>query len=305
MSFFPAKDPAPGDARAADAIDLVIVPRSVDVGHFAVRRALPHVNRRMVGPFIFFDHFGPAEFHAGQGIDVRPHPHIGLATVTFLFDGEIMHRDSLGTAAAIRPGEVNWMTAGRGIVHSERTAPDHRREGEPIHRLQCWGALPKEKEGNEPAFCHHDSRALPAISDDGKTVGGIGATAYGEHSPVDTLSDTLFVDVTLAAGAALPIDAATEERAVYVVSGEVEIGGDRFSAGRLLIFRPGDPITLTAVSDARLVLLGGAAMDGPRHIWWNFVSSRKERIEQAKTDWKLARFDTVPGDEKEFIPLPE
>ena len=305
MSFYPGKDPAAGDTRAADAIELIVVPRSVDVGHFAVCRALPHVKRRMVGPFIFFDHFGPAEFHAGQGIDVRPHPHIGLATVTFLFDGEIKHRDSLGTAAAIRPGEVNWMTAGRGIVHSERTAPDHRREGEPIHGLQCWVALPKDKEENEPGFSHHDSAALPLVSGDGKTVRVIAGSAYGERSPVDTLWDTLFVDVTLAAGAGLPIDAATEERAVYVVSGEVEIAGDRFTAGRLLIFRPGDPITLTAPSDARLVLLGGAAMDGPRHIWWNFVSSRKERIEQAKTDWKLARFDSVPGDEKEFIPLPE
>jgi redox-sensitive bicupin YhaK (pirin superfamily) len=305
MSFFPGKDPAAGDAPAADAIELIVVPRSVDVGHFAVCRALPHVNRRMVGPFIFFDHFGPAEFHAGQGIDVRPHPHIGLATVTFLFDGEIMHRDSLGTTAAIRPGEVNWMTAGRGIVHSERTAPDHRREGEPIHGLQCWVALPKDQEESEPGFSHHDSAALPLVSGDGKTVRVIAGSAYGERSPVSTLWDTLFADVTLAAGAALPIDATTEERAVYLVSGEVEIAGDRFAAGRLLIFRPGDAITLTAVTDVRLVLLGGAAMDGPRHIWWNFVSSRRERIEQAKTDWKLARFDSVPGDEKEFIPLPE
>jgi redox-sensitive bicupin YhaK (pirin superfamily) len=305
MSFFPGKDPAAGDARAADAIELIVIPRSVDVGHFAVCRALPHVKRRMVGPFIFFDHFGPAEFHAGQGIDVRPHPHIGLATVTFLFDGEIMHRDSLGTAAAIRPGEVNWMTAGRGIVHSERTAPEHRREGEPIHGLQCWVALPKDREEIEPAFSHHDSAALPLVSGDGKAVRVIAGSAYGERSPVNTLWDTLFVDVTLAAGAALPIDADTEERGVYVVSGEVDIAGDRFSAGRLLIFRPGDPITLTTLTDVRLVLLGGAPMDGPRHIWWNFVSSRKDRIEQAKTDWKLARFDSVPGDEQEFIPLPE
>jgi redox-sensitive bicupin YhaK (pirin superfamily) len=304
MSFFPGKDPAAGDARAADAIDLVVVPRSVDVGHFAVRRALPHVKRRMVGPFIFFDHFGPAEFHSGQGIDVRPHPHIGLATVTFLFDGEIMHRDSLGTAAAIRPGEVNWMSAGRGIVHSERTAPDHRNEGEPIHGLQCWVALPTSDEESAPSFSHHDSAALPLVSDAGRTARIITGSAYGERSPVPTLTDTLFVDVTLTQGATLPVDAATEERAAYLISGEVEIVGDRFEAGRLLIFRPGDPITVTAVTDARLVLLGGATMDGPRHIWWNFVSSRKERIEQAKADWKLSRFDTVPGDDKEFIPLP-
>jgi redox-sensitive bicupin YhaK (pirin superfamily) len=305
MSFFPGKDPAPGDARAADAIDLVLVPRSVDVGHFAVRRALPHVKRRMVGPFIFFDHFGPAEFRAGQGIDVRPHPHIGLATVTFLFDGEIMHRDSLGTAAAIRPGEVNWMTSGRGIVHSERTAPDHRVDGEPIHGLQCWVAMPAAQEESAPGFSHHDSAALPLISDAGKTVRVITGSAYGQRSPVPTLTDTLFADVKLSAGATLPIDADTEERAIYLIAGEVDIAGDRYSAGRLLIFRPGDRITVTAVGDAHLVLLGGATMDGPRHIWWNFVSSRKERIEQAKADWKSARFDRVPGDEAEFIPLPE
>jgi redox-sensitive bicupin YhaK (pirin superfamily) len=305
VSFFPGKDPAPGDARAADAIDLVVVPRSVDVGHFAVRRALPHARRRMVGPFIFFDHFGPAEFHSGQGIDVRPHPHIGLATVTYLFDGEIMHRDSLGTAAAIRPGEVNWMTAGRGIVHSERTAPDHRREGEPIHGLQCWIALPSAEEERMPAFSHYDSAALPLVRQNGTTVRVVAGGIYGGRSPVETLMETLFADVTLAADTALPFDNAAEERAAYLVSGEVEIAGDNFEAGRLLVFRPGDAVTITAKTDAHLVLLGGAAMDGPRHIWWNFVSSRKERIEQAKNDWKLARFDSVPGDDKEFIPLPE
>jgi redox-sensitive bicupin YhaK (pirin superfamily) len=305
MSFFPGKDPAAGDERAADAIDLVIVPRSVDVGHFAVCRALPHVDRRMVGPFIFFDHFGPAEFRTGQGIDVRPHPHIGLATVTFLFEGEIMHRDSLGTAAAIRPGEVNWMSAGRGIVHSERTAADRRRDGEPIHGLQCWVALPAAEEESAPSFSHHDSVALPLVSGEGKTVRLIAGGAYGERSPVPTVSETLFADVTMAAGSALPIDPDTEERGIYLVSGEIDVAGDRFTAGRLLIFRPGDRVTVTAMVDAHLVLLGGATMDGPRHIWWNFVSSRKERIAQAKADWKSARFDTVPGDDKEFIPLPE
>jgi hypothetical protein len=236
---------------------------------------------------------------------VRPHPHIGLATVTFLFDGEIMHRDSLGTAAAIRPGEVNWMTAGRGIVHSERTAPDHRVDGEPIHGLQCWVAMPAAQEESAPAFSHHDSAALPIVSDAGKTVRVIAGSAYGQRSPVPTLSETLFADVKLTAGTALPIDTETEERAVYLIDGEVDIAGDRFAAGRLLVFRPGDRITVTTVGDAHLVLLGGAAMDGPRHIWWNFVSSRKERIAQAKADWKLARFDSVPGDDKEFIPLPE
>ena len=305
MSFAPNKDPAPGDATAADAIDLVLVPRSVDLGHFNVRRALPHAKRRMVGPFIFFDHFGPAEFRSGQGIDVRPHPHIGLATVTFLYEGEIMHRDSLGTAVPIRPGEVNWMTAGRGIVHSERTAPDHRVEGEPLHGLQLWVALPSHLEEIDASFAHHDAAELPVVSGDDKTIRVIAGSAYGVRSPVPTLCDTIFADAKLAAGSALPVDAEMEERAVYVVAGEIEIAGDRFEAGRLLILRPGDPITVNATSDARVVLVGGAAMDGPRHIWWNFVSSRKERIEQAKADWKQSRFDTVPGDESEFIPLPE
>jgi hypothetical protein len=305
MSFFPGKDPAAGDPRAADAIDLVIVPRSVDVGHFNVRRALPHTRRRMVGPFIFFDHFGPAQFRSGQGIDVLPHPHIGLATVTFLFDGEIMHRDSLGTAAAIRPGEVNWMTAGRGIVHSERTSPEHRKDGEPIHGLQCWVALPAAEEESAPEFSHHDSAVLPLIRDNGKAVRVVAGRLFGERSPVPTLWETLFADVRLAAGAALPVDPDTEERAIYLIAGEIDIAGERFGAGHLLVLRPGDPITVMAVGDAHLMLLGGAAMDGPRHIWWNFVSSRKERIEQAKADWKAARFDTVPGDEQEFIPLPE
>ncbi len=305
MSFSPDPDPAPGDAAAADAIELVIVPRSVDLGGFSVRRALPHVKRRMVGPFIFLDHFGPVEFRASQGIDVRPHPHIGLATVSFLFDGEIMHRDSLGSLAAIHPGDVNLMTAGRGIVHSERTAPDHRDGGERLHGLQLWVAMPAADEEIAPTFAHHDQAELPIVAGDGKIVRVIIGSLYGKRSPVPTLSDTIFADAALEPGAVLPIDAQAEERALYVVAGEIDIAGDRFAAGRLLVLRPGDAMTVTAASEARVVLVGGAAMDGPRHIWWNFVSSRKERIEQAKADWKLRRFDTVPGDEAEFIPLPE
>jgi redox-sensitive bicupin YhaK (pirin superfamily) len=283
----------------------VIVPRSVDLGGFAVRRALPHVRRRMVGPFIFFDHFGPVEFRAGQGIDVRPHPHIGLATVSFLFDGEIMHRDSLGSAAAIHPGDVNLMTAGRGIVHSERTAPDHRAGGERLHGLQLWLAMPAADEEIAPTFAHHDQAELPVVAGDGKIVRVVIGSLYGKRSPVPTLSNTIFADAALTPGAVLPIDAETQERALYVVAGEIDIAGDRFAAGRLLVLRPGDPMSVTAASEARVILVGGAAMDGPRHVWWNFVSSRKERIEQAKADWKLGRFDTVPGDEAEFIPLPE
>ena len=304
MSFFPGKDPLPGDAFACDAVERVIVPRTSDLGGFSVRRALPSAQRRMVGPFIFLDHMGPGEFRAGQGIDVRPHPHIGLATVTYLFAGEIMHRDSLGSVAPIRPGEVNWMSAGRGIAHSERTAPDHRVAGEPLHGLQCWVALPAAAEEGAPAFAHHGKEELPAERHEGKTIGVVAGKFLGLTSPVMTGWDTLFADVALDAGASLPLDAETEERAIYLVSGEVEIAGDRFAPGRLLVFKPGDRITVTATSAARLAVVGGAAMDGPRHIWWNFVSSRKERIEQAKADWKAGRFDTVPG-ETEFIPLPD
>jgi redox-sensitive bicupin YhaK (pirin superfamily) len=304
MSFFPGQDPALGNAPACDAIERVIVPRTSDLGGFSVRRALPSSQRRMVGPFIFLDHMGPAEFRAGQGIDVRPHPHIGLATVTYLFDGEIIHRDSLGSVAAIRPGAVNWMSAGRGIAHSERTAPEHRVSGEPLHGLQCWVALPATDEEGPASFVHHDASELPVESHEGKTVRVVAGRFLGLSSPVVTGWDTLMADVTLAPGGSLPLDADTEERAIYLVSGEIEIAGDRFAAGRLLVFRPGDRITVTATLPAQLVVVGGAAMDGPRHIWWNFVSSRKERIEQAKADWKAGRFDAVPG-ESEFIPLPE
>jgi len=305
MSFFRGKDPEAGNSWQCDAIARVIVPRTVDLGDFAVRRALPSAQSRMVGPFIFFDHFGPAEFRAGAGIDVRPHPHIGLATVTYLFDGEIMHRDSLGTLAAIRPGEVNWMTAGKGIAHSERTAPERRGGGEPIHGLQMWVALPAAKEEMDPGFVHHAVSEFPVVSDEGKTVRVVAGSLYGARSPLKATSETIFADATLAPGASLPVDAGHEERAIYVVSGEIEVMGDRFTPQQLLVLRPGDAITLTAVGEAHVVLLGGEPMDGPRHIWWNFVSSRRERIEQAKEQWRTGRFDPVPGDTEEFIPLPE
>jgi hypothetical protein len=224
--------------------------------------------------------------------------------VTYLFDGQIMHRDSLGSVAAITPGAVNWMTAGRGIAHSERTAPDHRNAGEPLHGLQCWVALPVAQEEGEPAFAHHGANELPTETQEGKTVRVVAGTFLGLTSPVDPGWDTLFADVALDAGAKLPLDAEAEERAIYLVSGEIDIAGDRFEAGRLLVFKPGDRITVTALTPARLAVVGGATMDGPRHIWWNFVSSRQDRIEQAKADWKAGRFDAVPG-ESEFIPLPE
>ena len=306
MSFFPGQDPAAGDKYQCEAIKQVIVPRTADLGDgFSVRRALPSTQSRMVGPFVFFDHFGPVIFRSGNGLDVRPHPHIGLATVTYLFDGEIMHRDSLGTEVPILPGEVNWMTAGRGIVHSERTGPERRATGDSLHGLQMWVALPATKEEIDPAFAHHGVGDFPMVRDNGKRVRVVLGSAYGEGSPVATTSATLFADVHLKAGSALPLDADHEERAIYLLDGALDIAGDRFEPGRLLVFKPGDHITIRALADSHFVVFGGEPMDGPRHIWWNFVSSRKDRIEQAKADWKAGHFGKVPGDEIEFIPLPD
>jgi hypothetical protein len=304
MSHQPCDDPLPGVARTCEAIEQVIVPRARDIGGFEVRRALPAVGRQMVGPFIFFDQMGPSEFLLGQGLDVRPHPHIGLATVTYLFDGEIMHRDSLGTALAIRPGALNLMSAGRGIVHSERTPPEERARGPRLYGIQAWAALPKEFEEQAPSFLHYRQEDLPVLRDGGRRVRVVMGEAYGLRSPVSFPWPALFAEAVLAPGAILPIDAEPEERAVYVVAGEIDIAGDTFGAGRLLILRPGDRLSVLALSQARLMLIGGEPMDGPRHIWWNFVSSRKERIEQAKAEWASGRFDTVPGDADEFIPLP-
>jgi redox-sensitive bicupin YhaK (pirin superfamily) len=216
-----------------------------------------------------------------------------------------MHRDSLGTAMAIRPGEVNWMTAGRGIVHSERTRPERRVDGEPIHGLQMWVALPAAREEMEAGFTHHATAEFPVITENGKNVRVVVGSLYGASSPVPTVHETIFGDVHLKAGTSLPLDAGHEERAIYIIEGVVDISGDKFEPGRLLVFKPGDAPTITAVNNAHFVIAGGAPMDGPRHIWWNFVSSRKERIEQAKADWKAGHFDKVPGDEIEFIPLPD
>lgn len=305
MSWQPADDPTPGDRLSCEAIETVIVPRARDIGGFEVRRALPSAERQMVGPFIFFDQMGPAEFLLGSGIDVRPHPHIGLSTVTYLFDGEILHRDSLGTVIPIRPGELNWMTAGRGITHSERTPRELRTElGNKLFGIQSWVALSAQDEETAPDFTHYEAEQMPVLSGDGKTVRVIAGSILGARSPVKTSSPMFYADVALAAGARVPLDPDYEERAVYTVSGEIEVAGDVFLPGQLLVFRPGDRITIRGRNDARFMMLGGEPMDGPRFIWWNFVSSRKDRIEQAKADWKLARFDTVPGD-SEFIPLPE
>lgn len=304
MSWTPSKDPLLGDKRSCDALELVIVPRARDLGGFEVHRALPHGQRQMVGPFIFFDQMGPVQFIAGQGMDVRPHPHIGLATVTYLFDGQVMHRDSEGNALIITPGAMNLMTAGRGIAHSERTPLTARESGEGMFGIQSWIALPQSHEEVVPSFQHFDAASLPLVEDGGVRARVIAGAAFGAKAPVGMLSDWFYVEVLLAEGTSAPLDADHEERAVYVAEGEVEIAAETFESPRLLIFRPGDWITVRAPRGARVMFLGGAALEGPRYIWWNFVSSRRERIEQAKEEWKTGRFKAVPG-ETEFIPLPD
>jgi redox-sensitive bicupin YhaK (pirin superfamily) len=305
MSFFPGNDPTPGDAFACDAIELMVIPNARDIGDFEVRRALPTARRRLVGPFIFFDRMGPAILRAGEGIDVRPHPHIGLATVTYLFDGRIRHRDSLGTEMVIEPGDVNLMTAGRGIVHSERSPEELRGGPLSISGLQTWLALPDGREEVAPLFEHTVRRELPGIDADGVRGRVVLGSFEGLASPVAVHSDTLYVDLALSPGARLRIPADAEERAIYVLDGKVTITGDLFPSDRLLVFRPGDEIVVESERGAHLMLFGGASLGSQRYIWWNFVSSSRERIEQAKQEWRSGRFDIVPGDAEEFIPLPE
>ncbi|MBN9071445.1 MAG: pirin family protein [Rhizobiales bacterium] len=304
MSFFPGNDPSVGDAFACDALELMVVPNARDIGGFPVRRALPTAKRRLVGPFIFFDRMGPAILRAGQALDVRPHPHIGLSTVTYLFDGKIRHRDSLGTEMVIEPGDVNLMTAGRGIVHSERSPEELRGNPLSVSGLQTWLALPDGKEEMAPLFENTARAALPAFSAEGASGRVIIGGFAGMRSPVAAYSDTLYADIRLDAGARIAIPAEAEERAIYVLDGDVEIAGDRFPSDRLLVFRPGDEIVVASERGAHFMLFGGASLGSRRYIWWNFVSSSKERIEQAKEEWKTGRFDIVPGDEEEFIPLP-
>lgn len=304
MSWQPSADPEPGDRKACDALEMVIVPRARDIGAFEVKRALPYMKRRMVGPFIFLDQMGPANMAPGAGMDVRPHPHIGLATVTYLFDGAIMHRDSLGNVEEILPGAMNLMTAGRGIAHSERSPDIQRRDGQRVYGIQSWVALPKAHEETAPTFQHFGAEGLPIVEDKNVRARVIAGSAFGAKSHVTTLSDWFYVDVALGAGATAPLDPDHEERAIYLSEGEIEIAGERFEASKLLVFRPGDRITVKAVKPSRMMFLGGAALEGPRYVWWNFVSSSEERIEQAKEDWKQGRFDKVVG-ETEFIPLPE
>ena len=293
------------DPGTATGLEAVLIPRAHDLGGFEVRRALPSRERQMVGPFVFFDQMGPGEFLTGRGLDVRPHPHIGLSTVTYLFDGSIMHRDSLGTQQAITPGDVNWMTAGRGIAHSERTDAAQRTHSNRLFGIQSWVALPRDAEESEPDFAHHAAADLPVLDDAGVRLRLVAGEGWGLRAPVATRSTLFYADVQLAPGASVPLPDAHEERAAYVLDGEVEVAGDRFGPGRMLVFRAGDRLALRGGPvGARMLLLGGAVMDGPRHLFWNFVSSRPERIEQAKADWRAGRFAAVPGDDKEFIPLP-
>lgn len=293
--------------KADSALAVVVVPRTRDLGdHFEVRRALPTTQHRMVGPFVFFDQMGPHRFDPGSGLDVRPHPHIGLATVTYLFDGEILHRDSLGTVQPIRPGEVNWMTAGQGIVHSERTAPERRQQASSLFGLQCWVALPRAYEEISPSFVHKKADELPVEEGEGVVARVIAGRYFGRQSSIPTLSDLFYVDVQLQAGARLVIPPEHEEQAIYVVAGQVDLGRDSvFDAGQLLVLKPGKSVTVTAGNTiARIMLLGGEPMDGPRAVVWNFVASSEERLAQARNDWQNQRFPKITG-ESEWIPYPD
>ena len=306
MSWNPALTPTadPG------ALDTLIIPRARDLGGFEVRRALPAAERRMVGPFVFFDQIGPAEFLTGQGIDVRPHPHIGLGTVTYLLRGHFHHRDSLGTDQRIDPGAVNWMIAGRGITHSERTDAETRARPQSLFGVQTWLALPEDREEMAPAFEHHPEAALPVLESGGARARLILGHAWGARAPAGVFGDLFYADVTLQPGALVPLPDGHEDRGLHVLQGTVEVAGQTLDAGRMAVFRPGDAITLRAgPAGARLMLLGGDTLNGPRYVWWNFVSSSKERIDQAREawrrgDWQNGPFRLPPGDEGDHIPLP-
>jgi redox-sensitive bicupin YhaK (pirin superfamily) len=310
MSWNPDLKPSYPEAGNLNSIETQIIPRTRDLGGFEVRRALPAPARQMVGPFIFFDQMGPAEFLTGGGIDVRPHPHIGLATVTYLYNGEFQHRDSLGTNQMIYPGEVNWMIAGRGVTHSERTSEHTRRGKHNLFGIQTWVALPERVEETNASFEHHGKEELPLLEGEGKQVRLILGSAWGANAPVKTFTEMFYADVVLAARAVLPLPDNHEDRGLYVTDGTIEVAGERFDSGRMMVFRPGDPITVNAGErGARLMLLGGETMNGPRHLWWNFVASSQERIEAAKEawaqgDWDHGRFRLPPDDNQEFTPLP-
>ena len=297
-------EPAASSGGSVPAVANVIDARARELGGITVRRVLPSAGRRTVGPFTFLDEMRGMGFAAGGGFDVRPHPHIGLATVTYLFEGEIVHRDSLGSCQPIRPGDVNWMTAGRGVVHSERTAPERRTAGARLHGLQLWVALPRAHEEDEPSFRHYPGTLLPERELEGVHLRTLVGAAFGATSPVETMSPTFYVDATMSAGSVLTVPEEHEERALYVVEGAVACDTETTPAGRMLVFVPGARVRLHAEAPARMVLLGGAPLDGPRHMYWNFVSSSKERIERAKRAWREGRFPKVPGD-VEFVPLPD
>jgi redox-sensitive bicupin YhaK (pirin superfamily) len=309
MSWNPALDPDIPIGDAIDVIETVIIPRARDLGGFEVRRALPSAKRQMVGPFIFFDQMGPAEFLTGKGIDVRPHPHIGLGTVTYLMRGRIHHRDSLGTDQWIEPGAVNWMLAGHGISHSERM--DGPAAPQSLFGLQTWLALPEAHEEDAAAFVHAPARDLPLLEGEGKKLRLILGTAWGETAPVPTLSEVFYADAELAPFASLPLPDNHEDRGIYLLGGSLTVSGQQFQTGQMLVFRPGDRISVKAGGQgARLMVLGGATMSGPRHIWWNFVASSREKIDAAKEawragDWAHGRFRLPPGDDREFVPAPE
>lgn len=300
----PLPEGSPFQAVGSSSVEVTIEPRIRDLDGVTVERVLPSTPRQMVGPFIFLDHIGPTVLRPPLALDVRPHPHIGLATVTYLFEGEVLHRDSLGSVQAIRPGEVNWMTAGRGVVHSERTPPGLRTSATPLHGLQLWVALPRDEEETPPAFHHQAAETLPELEDDDVRFRLLVGTAYGVRTPVKTASPLFLADVLLPDGALLPLPADHEERGVYLVEGTLEAGGARFEAGRLAVIRPGAAPRLVAVGPTRAVLLGGEPLGERRHAWWNFVSSSRERIEEAKSAWAEGRFPKVPGDEVDLARLP-
>lgn len=306
MSYFESKKPLCDHINCPQRIEIEIIPRSVDLGGVEVWRVLPSKEKRTVGPFIFWDQMGPGEFITGAGLDVRPHPHIGLSTMTYLFDGMLEHRDTLGSHQVIVPGDVNLMTAGRGIAHSERTPQTERLHPQHYMGLQCWLALPLNKEEMEPSFTHYDKSIIPAVNEEKEVnLRVIAGEWKGLSSPVNTQIDTLFVECTLQANSQMNVPVTTEERAIYILSGEIEVDKVHFSGTKMLVLKPGLEVNISARSDARLIILGGSALEEPRYLWWNFVSSSKDRIEQGKIDWKEGRFGKIPGDDKEYIPLPE
>ena len=305
MSYIKTQSPICQRINCPEDIDIEIIPRSVELGGFQVGRVLPSKDKRTVGPFIFWDQAGPGEFLRGNGLDVRPHPHICLSTMTYLFDGRLEHRDTLGSHQVIVPGDVNLMTAGQGIAHSERTPQQDRLHQHHLFGIQCWLALPLDKEETNPSFSHYDKSLIPIINEGiNSTLRIVAGEWKGIKSPVKTLYDALFIECKLKSGAEIVIPATTEERALHILSGEIEIDNILYTCGRMLVLKNSSEIKIAAANDAHLIILGGPSLEEPRYLWWNFVASSKERIEQAKLDWKEGKFGKIPGDDHEFTPLP-